>query len=57
MKLADLIHAWRFYNKMSVRATAAGIGIPESVLRRFEAGEMVSAPTLLAIMRWAIFGD
>lgn len=54
MKLPDLIHAWRFYNKMSVRETAAGIGIPELVLRRFEASEMVSAPTLLSIMRWVL---
>ena len=54
MKLAELVTAWRCFNDMSYRATAEKIGIPESVLRRFERGETVSGPTLLAIMRWAL---
>ncbi len=57
MKLPDLIHAWRFYNKMTVHETAVQIGIEDKVLRRFERGEAVSAPTLLAVIRWAISVD
>jgi ribosome-binding protein aMBF1 (putative translation factor) len=54
MKLPDMVHAWRFFNKMSVHETAEHIGIEDKVLRRFERGEAVSAPTLLAIMRWVL---
>lgn len=57
MKLAELVKAWRCFNDMSYRATAEKIGIPESILRRFERGEMVSGPTLLALILWAISVD
>ena len=54
MKLKELVKAWRCFNDMSYRETAEKIGIPESVLRRFERGETVSGPTLLAVIQWAI---
>jgi ribosome-binding protein aMBF1 (putative translation factor) len=57
MKLAELVRAWRCHHEMSYREAAEKIGIPESVLRRFERGETVSGPTLLALIQWAISVD
>ena len=54
MKLAELVRAWRHHHQMSLREAAEIIGIPESVLRRFERGDTVSGPTLLALIQWAI---
>ena len=44
MKLAELVRAWRCHHEMSYRETAEKIGIPESVLRRFERGETGKRP-------------
>ena len=57
MKLPDMVHAWRFYNKMTVHETAEQIGIDDQVLRRFEHNEAVSAPTLLAIILWSLSAE
>ena len=54
MKLPELLKAWRCFHDMTVHDVAELIGIEDKVLRRFERGEAVSAPTLLAIIRWAM---
>ena len=54
MKLAELVKSWRHRNEMSMREAADEIGISHVVLRKFEMGETVSGPTLLAIMRWML---
>jgi hypothetical protein len=56
MKLAELVKAWRCFNDMTVHDVAVLIGVEDKVLRRFERGEAVSAPTLLAIIRWTLAG-
>lgn len=52
MKLGKVLHGWRRYEELDVRAAAEMMDIDASTLWRVEQGKMPSVTTALKLMRW-----
>ena len=53
-RLAELLRAWRWASKLSVREASELIGLTAPTYSRLERGEMVDGNTLSTVIRWLL---